>query len=126
DPQLLRPYYKLAPTSPCIDLGGTSPSSPATDYEGDPRASVSTLNGPALPDIGADEYVYAGSARPYGTGGFGAFNVFPRIASASPTAALGSTIQVDLTGAVMPYFPVSADFAILTLGFRDDSGALPF
>lgn len=126
NPQLLLPFYKLSPTSPCLDLGATSANSPTTDYEGDPRASVSTLNGPALPDIGADEYVYAGSVRPYGTGGFGAFNVFPRISAASPNAPLGSTIQVDLTGAVMPFFPVSGDLAVLSLGWRDDSGAMPF
>ena len=126
DPQLMLPFYKLSPTSPCIDLGASSANSPTTDYEGDPRASISTANGTALPDIGADEYVYAGSARPYGTGGFGAFNVFPRISAASPNAAIGGTVQVDLTGAVMPYFPVSANLAILSLGWRDDSGALPF
>lgn len=126
NPQLLRPFYKLSPTSPCLDLGTISANSPTTDYEGDPRASVSTLNGPVLPDIGADEYVYAGSARPYGTPGYGVFNVFPRISAASPTAPQGSTIQVNLTGAVMPFFPVSGDFAVLSLGWRDDSGALPF
>ena len=126
NPQLLRPFYKLAPTSPCIDQGATLPNSPATDYEGDPRASISTASGTALPDIGADEYVYAGSARTYGTRGFGAFNVFPRIASASPNAPLGSTIQVNLTGAVMPVFSIPANFAILSLGWRDDSGTMPF
>lgn len=126
DPQLVLPFYKLSPNSPCIDMGATMPRSPATDYEGDPRASVSTAGGQAVPDIGADEYVYAGSARSYGTPGYGVFNVFPRISAASPTVPLGSTIQVDLTGAAMPFFPVSADFAILTFGWRDDTGALPF
>lgn len=126
DPELERPFYKLAPTSPCIDAGNPAVALPATDYEGDDRASVSVANGTALPDLGADEYVYAGSARRYGTGGFSWFNVFPRIAAASPTAPIGSVVQVQLSGAVMPVFGTSAVSAFLVFGWRDDSGTLPF
>ena len=126
DPQFVRPYYKLAPMSPCIDAAATTATSPTTDYEGDPRAAVGTPNGPALPDIGADEYIDAGSAHRYGVGGFGAFNVFPRISSPNQTVRIGQPLQVFLSGAIMPTFLVTADFAILTLGWTEDSGALPF
>lgn len=126
DPQLVRPFYKLAPTSPCIDAGATTATSPTTDYEGDARAAVGVPSGPALPDQGADEFVLAGSARPYGTPGWGVFNVFPRISTPGPDARIGQSLQVDMTGAFMPYFPVVADFAVLTMGFDEDAGALPF
>lgn len=126
DPQLVRPYYKLARTSPCIDAGVQYGTSPTTDYEGDPRMAIGTQNGQAMRDIGADEYVYAGSAHPYGVGGFGVFNVFPRISSPNQTMRIGQPLQVDLTGAIMPTFAVTADYGILTLGWTEDSGALPF
>ena len=126
DPQLLRPSYKLAPTSPCIDAGDPAGGLVATDYEGDPRASVGVQNGPAVPDLGADEYVYAGSARPYGTGGFARHNVFPRIAAASPNAPIGSVVQVELTGAVFPFSSVPTKFAICGFGLTEDPTPGPF
>ena len=125
DPLLVRPFYKLAPTSPCIDAGANS-GQVTTDYEGDPRASVSVQGGQALPDIGADEYVYAGSARPYGVGGFGPFNIFPEISSPNASVRIGQPLQVDLTGAIMPVFQVYAFTALLSLGFTESPGALPF
>jgi len=125
NPLLIRPFFKLAPTSPCVDAGTAAVSLPPTDYEGDPRASVSVLAGAALPDLGADEFVFAGSARTYGTGGFGLFNVFPRISSPSPNAPIGQTVQIDLTGAIQPS-GVPASLALLSFGWRDDSGPLPF
>lgn len=125
DPLLVRPFYKLAPTSPCIDAGANS-GQVTTDYEGDPRASVSVQGGQALPDIGADEYVYAGSARPYGVGGFGPFNIFPEISSPNASVRIGQPLQVDLTGAIMPVFQVHAFTALLSLGFTESPGALPF
>lgn len=126
DPQLLRPSYKLAPSSPCIDAGALAYNSPATDYEGDPRGAVGVLGGSPTPDIGADEYVYAGSAHPYGTGGFGPFNIFPHISVALPDVRIGMPVQVELSGAIMPVYGVAANYALLSLGWADDPGALPF
>lgn len=126
DPQLVRPFFKLAPTSPCIDRGNIATPLPPTDYEGDPRASVSRPNGGALPDIGADEYRQLGSVRPYGVRGFGYFNYFPRITSQQTGVVIGGTIDVDLVDAIYPVFRVPATAAVLTMGLRDDSGALPF
>lgn len=126
DPQLLRPSYKLAPNSPCIDAGALTYYSPATDYEGDPRGAVGVLGGSSTPDIGADEYVYAGSAHPYGTGGFGPFNIFPHISVALPDVRIGMPVQVELSGAIMPIYGVAANYALLSLGWNDDPGALPF
>ncbi len=126
DPQLVRPFYKLSPTSPCLDAGVLTAASPSTDYEGDPRAAVSQLGGSAIPDLGADEYVLAGSARVYGGGGFSMFNVLPRIAAASPNAPIGSAITVQLSQAIMPTFQVPANWALLSLSFREDSGTAPF
>jgi hypothetical protein len=126
DPLLVRPFYKLSPGSPCIDAGVVAANLPANDYEGDPRASVSQLGGNAVPDLGADEYVFAGSARPYGTAGFGAFNVFPRIGASSPNAPIGGVVTVQLTGAIMPTFQIPANWALLGVSWREDSGSLPF
>jgi hypothetical protein len=126
DPQLQRPTYKLAPTSPCIDAGSLASSLPSTDYEGDPRASVGVAAGAAVPDIGADEYVYAGSARTYGTPGFGLGNVFPRMSSPSANAPIGSNVQLDLTGASYPFSSTPAKFAVCAFGVRDDHGTAPF
>lgn len=126
DPQLLRPYYKLAPSSPCIDAGNVAASLPATDYEGDPRAAVSRVGGQPVPDLGADEYVLGGSARPYGTAGFGLYNIFPRIGSPTTQVRAGQPVQVDLTGASMATFGISATQALLVLGWFEDCGALPF
>lgn len=119
DPQLIRPVYKLGPASPCIDAGD-----PATlvslDYEGDPRASVGTSGGSAIPDIGADEYVYAGSIHRYGVPGIDTLQASPRISSAQTTAAIGGPLVIDLTDAT------SAQAAALVVGTREDSGPLPF
>lgn len=126
DPRLVRPLYKLAPNSPCIDAGDITAPLPATDYEGDARASVSRPNGPPLPDIGADEYVQLGSARKYGVRGFGYYNFFPEISSPSSRIVIGGQVVVELSGAILPVFGVPARDAFLTLGLRDDSGGLPF
>lgn len=126
DPRLLRPLYKLAASSPCIDAGNPAASLPATDYEGDPRASVGRFNGNALPDLGADEFVWSGSARKYGVPGFGYFDFFPEIGSSSTTVAIGGHFAIDLSGAILPVFGNPANYAILTFGARDDSGALPY
>lgn len=125
DPQLIRPYYKLQPSSPCVDAGNAAQTLPPTDYEGDPRASISVLAGLPVPDIGADEYVLAGSARVYGTGGFGLYNAFPRISAAGPNAQIGQAVQIGLDGALMLGLNQPASMAILSVGFRDDSGPLP-
>ena len=125
DPVLMRPTYKLASTSPCIDAGATNGTFAATDYEGDPRASIGRANGTRRTDIGADEYVYAGSVRTYGPIGFGEFNFFPEISSPQQTIAIGQTLQVDLKGAIFPVFNVPATAAVLGIGERDDWGMLP-
>ncbi|HLU40133.1 MAG TPA: choice-of-anchor Q domain-containing protein [Planctomycetota bacterium] len=126
DPQLLRPFYKLAPTSPCIDRGNVAIALPPTDYEGDPRASVSRPNGSALPDLGADEYVQLGSAHKYGVRGFGFYDCFPEIGTSSTQFVVGGTFAVELSGAILPVYGVSARDAFLTFGLRDDAGGLPF
>ncbi len=126
DPQLIRPLYKLSLGSLCIDRGNLSTPLPATDYEGDPRASVSRPNGSALPDLGADEYMQRGSAHKYGLRGFGYYNFFPEISSSNTQVVIGSTLNVDLSGAILPVFGVPARDAFLSLGLRDDSAGLPF
>lgn len=126
NPLLVRPYYKLASNSPCRDAGNVAFALPATDYEGDPRSSVSAVGGQPLPDLGADEYVQTGSVRRYGTGGFGLFNVFPRISSPNTTALPGGSIVVNLEGAIMPVFGVRATWALLSFGWTDSSTPLPF
>ncbi|MEY4674811.1 MAG: Right handed beta helix region [Planctomycetota bacterium] len=126
NPQLVRPYYKLAPASPCRDVGNVAYALPATDHEGDPRSSVSAAGGQPLPDLGADEYVQTGSIRRYGTGGFGLFNVFPRISSPNTTVLPGGSVAVNLEGAIMPVFGVRATWALLSFGWTDSSNPLPF
>ncbi len=126
DPLLVRPFYKLAPQSPCIDRGSLTVSLPPTDYEGDPRASASRQGGGLLPDLGADEYVGSGSARRYGTPGFGRFNLFPAIGSPNARVVRGGTLTIALSGAILPVHGIPASDAFLTLGARDDAGALPF
>jgi hypothetical protein len=126
DPQLVRPFYKLASGSPCIDAGTSQSNSPATDYEGDPRSAISVASGQAIPDIGADESIYSGSARPYGTPGFGTFNVYPRITTASPEVRIGQSMTVQMTGAIMPTFLVTANFGLLTMSFTELGQAQPF
>lgn len=126
DPLLVRPLYKLAPTSPCVDAGNASASLPETDYEGDPRASIGRAGGSATPDMGADEYVLTGSARKYGLRGFGYYNFFPQIGSPSTQVVIGGNVVVALSDAILPVFGVPANDAFLTLGLRDDPGGLPF
>jgi Right handed beta helix region len=123
-----RASYKLLPNSPCIDSGNPIASLPAFDYENDPRPSQG-LTG-ALPpyrmDIGADEFVYSGSARTYGARGFGTYNVFPRISSPNSTVQIGGSVQIDLSEAWMPVFLDPAHFAFLLFGWADSNGTLPF
>lgn len=125
NPQLLRPTYKLGPGSPCIDKGDVSAALPATDYEGDPRFSVGRVGGLPLPDLGADEYVLAGSVHAFGTRGFGLFRFLPRIASPNATARIGESLRIDLLDARLPVSGTPASAAVLTLGLRDDHGFLP-
>jgi Right handed beta helix region len=126
DPLLVRPFWKLAPGSPCIDRGNPAATLPATDYEGDPRASAGRANGPLVPDLGADEYMYGGSARRYGTPGFGYFEFLPTIGSPNTSVVVGGALTIDLTGAILPVSGVPASGAILTFGTREDAGTLPF
>ena len=117
DPLFLRPNYQLAPTSPCVDAGGALAG---TDFEGDPRVLASAS------DIGADEFDPDGSARPYGTGGFGRYNVFPRIGSPTSAVQGGQPLQVDLSGAIMPFFGVTSVFSLLMIGASEGDPTLPF
>ena len=48
--------YRLAPTSAVVDAG-TNEGAPSTDFEGDPRPVDGTLDGTAVTDMEADEYV---------------------------------------------------------------------
>lgn len=117
NPQFVRPTYQLAPASPCIDAGGYGG---LTDFEGDPRGLGSAW------DIGADEFDPDGCARPYGTGGFGRYNVFPRIASPSSVVQGGQPFQVDLSGSIMPFFGVTSVFSLLMIGASEGDPNLPF
>jgi hypothetical protein len=126
NPLLIRPLYKLSPFSPCLDRGDPAAALPATDYEGDARASISRVNGNAHPDLGADEYVLSGSARKYGLIGFGYFNFFPEIGSANSRVVIGEVLNVELTNAVLRVFGTPARDAFLAMGFRDDAAGLPF
>jgi hypothetical protein len=126
NPLLIRPLYKLSPFSPCLDRGDPAATLPATDYEGDARASISRVNGNAHPDLGADEYVLSGSARKYGLIGFGYFNFFPEIGSANSRVVIGEVLNVELTNAVLRVFGTPARDAFLAMGFRDDAAGLPF
>ncbi|MEY3160925.1 MAG: hypothetical protein RIT25_916, partial [Planctomycetota bacterium] len=125
DPLLSRPTYKLLPGSPCIDRLAPTPSVVPADFEGDPRV-VPAGGSVATPlDLGADEYVPQGSARPYGTGGVGSGLVLPRISAASAQAPIGTQLTVDLAGAVALQTGVAAQSALLTFGWDDASGLLP-
>jgi hypothetical protein len=123
DPQLIRPSYKLAPTSPCIDAGNAALPLAATDYEGDPRV----VRGPKglLPDLGADEFVPSGSAHTYGVGGFGRHGFVPAIATPNTEFVIGTTLQVALQDALDDQGR-AADFAALMVGATETSGLLPF
>ncbi|MCC6672929.1 MAG: right-handed parallel beta-helix repeat-containing protein [Planctomycetes bacterium] len=97
DPRLLRPSYKLAPDSPCIDAGDPLQALPASDYEGDPRLVAGP--GGHRPDLGADEYVPWGGVRLHGLPGFGADALLPRISSANQSARLGDPLDVQVRDA---------------------------
>ncbi len=100
DAQLLRPSYQLAPTSPCIDPVGS--------------------------DIGADQFVPAGSLRPYGTPGTSPLGATQRIGSPDTTAPVGSTFTVSLSAALPAGIPPPPAQAILALGFAEPAPPLPF
>ncbi len=125
DPLLSRPTYKLLPGSPCIDRVAPSATTPATDFEGDPRVVAATGTAPNLLDLGADEFVPAGSARPYGTPGIGKGMVFPNISSPNTAVRYGTNLTLDLTGALSQLSGQAASSALLTFGWDDDSGVLP-
>lgn len=125
DPQLIRPQYKLAATSPCIDAGAGVWGSSLTDNEGDPRALAGTPTAIPRPDIGADEYAPYGSLRSYGFPGRSRNGVSPVIATNSPIAQLGQpySIRVDQAHAMGQ---VGNSFAFLASGLRDVPDPLPF
>ena len=125
DPLLSRPTYKLLPGSPCIDRVAPSATTPLYDFEGDPRVVVAGGSSATLLDIGADEFVPQGSARPYGTPGIGKGLLFPRISSANTAVRYGTSLTLDLTGALSQLSGQAASSALLTFGWDDDSGVLP-
>lgn len=120
DASLLRPSYKLWRGSPCIDAGGSS-IPPTTDYEGDPRPSPSVVGGPALVDIGADEFVATGSLQSYGITATGPSASRPRIHSTDTTASIGGTFRVELSGA-----STQGAAAVLAIGATEPSPPQPF
>lgn len=127
-PQFDRPFYKLRPSSPCINAGSMGAMSSASDYEGDPRTYCVFPVGSGAWDIGADEWSPVGSARAYGNVGFEQFNVFPRISS--PTCPIQSPsitpLIINLTDARQPVFGTPGVGAVLFLGFNDINQSLPF
>jgi hypothetical protein len=125
DAGLLRPSYHLAPHSPCIDAGNVAAALPATDYEGDPRSSISKTGGQPLPDLGADEHLLAGSVHAYGVPGFGRLKFFPEIASPTTSPRIGQTLSVDLKNAKNE-FGTRAAAAGLFLAMREAPSPLPF
>lgn len=124
DPQLVRPYYKLAAASPCIDAAVPGPVAALADYEGGARAVAGVPSGVPVADLGADEFVPAGSAHVYGTGGVGAWLTVPHMA-ARGIPSLGATFMVDLSEARSGFTGAHAWFGLLGVGWRDDPGALP-
>lgn len=112
---LQRPNYKLAPNSPCIDLGGAT-SANTFDYEGDPRTG--------LGDLGADEYMSAGSLNRYGVRSVGDVAASPTIGSTSTAAQIGGSYQIDLAGAAAPG-AAAPSLAFLATGVRDTAFPLP-
>jgi hypothetical protein len=107
--QLLRPSFKPAPNSPCIDAGAAS--GVGYDYEGDSYPAPGTA-----PDIGADEFYSTGSSRTYGTASTGATNHQPAIGPTGGSAAIGSAIPIEL--AINPP-PSSVAFAVLGVGYSE-------
>ncbi len=117
NPQLLRPSYKLSPSSPCIDAGDNL-FAPATDYEGDlPQAGQ--VGGPVIVDIGADEFASAGSLHAFGVTAAGPQSARPHITPLSATAPIGSTFTVGLTDAAVP--GSTSSLAFLAAGFADSA-----
>lgn len=112
-PQLVRPEFKLAPGSPCINAGSSGVSLAPTDYEGDPRSSG------AGPDLGADEYVGAGSVRIYGLGGLGFPSFLPTIGTTNADARIGTWVTATLSNAP------GATGAALFLGSGETPISLP-
>ena len=129
DPQLVRPYFKIALASPCVDAGNALPASFGQDYEGELREISGSLSVLPRRDIGADEMSPNGSACNYGNVGFEQFNVFPKMVVSgapyvSPSAA---RLRFDLIDAVQPVFGVPAFGAILFIGQDEVSQSpLPF
>jgi formylglycine-generating enzyme required for sulfatase activity len=128
NPQFDRPFYKLRPSSPCINSGSMGAMSSSADYEGDPRGMSSSGACPGAPDIGADEWSFFGSARSYGNVGFEQFNVFPQISSPTTVIQSPSTspLLIKLTNARQPLFGTPGVGAVLFLGFNDVNQSLPF
>ena len=129
DPQLVRPYFKIALASPCVDAGNALPASFGQDYEGEVREISGSLSVLPRRDIGADEMSPNGSACNYGNVGFEQFNVFPKMVVSgapyvSPSAA---RLRFDLIDAVQLVFGVPAFGAILFIGQDEVSQSpLPF
>lgn len=120
DAGVLRPFYKLAPDSRCIDAGRVAASSPATDYEGDPRAAIGKPFGSPIPDIGADEYRLGGSTHAFGISGYGNRGVLPQI-SGSSSVKIGTAFDVHLRGAI-DIFQTRCDLALLNLASSESLG----
>lgn len=95
DPKLVRPFYVLAPMSPCLDVGRPGRGTGLTDFEGDAR-EIGTA-----PDLGADEVSTSGEARVYGISGFGRRGLRPELTVPAPQQAfaLGRQGVIALTGA---------------------------
>ena len=128
-PQLVRPFFKTAFGSPCIDAGNPLPASFGQDYEGEDRAISGSLSALARRDIGADETDPSGSACNYGNVGFEQFNVFPKMrVSGKPIVSPSVTnLRFDLIDAIQPVFGVPAFGAILFIGQDEVSRSpLPF
>jgi hypothetical protein len=121
DPGLVRPFYKITRFSQARDAGNAGVRAPLLDYEGDPRVAPGVLR----PDLGADEWVPYGSARPFGVSGFGAGAFQPVIASSGSPVQIGGSIRVDLRRAE-DYGHYLAAAGILFMGTSEDASPLPF
>ncbi|MFN9334641.1 MAG: hypothetical protein ACK6D1_18785 [Planctomycetota bacterium] len=120
---LIRPHYKLAATSPCIDA--TTFGVGGSDYEGDPRYMAGTPTSVPIADIGADEYAPYGSLRRYGFPGRSRAGVRPSIASNSTHARLGVPYDLRVDQANAPN-QTAPSFAFLASGLRDLAYPTPF